>query len=125
MTAPLNGHDLSAKPDPIPEPKGVIAREVYALYAEEDDEPYDDLTDAQRDSLEAFAVAYISSHMKFLAQHGFRLLPPGAVLRPKSDEEAGAMEHAVKLYRQAATRKGGLVSAVAPGLILPKGAKLQ
>lgn len=110
MTA-LNGHNLS-DPPPIPEPKVVIARQVWDAGLEDGDTPYDELEPDQVEQLENLAADYIGCHMKFLEKHGFRLLPPGAVLRPKSDQEAAAMEAGVRLYREAKGRKGGLLVAL-------------
>jgi len=64
----------------------------------------------------------IGAHMAWLDARGFRLLPPGAVPRPKSEDEAMAMLKASKDWFDAKKRKGGLVGGVAPRkLILPPG----
>lgn len=119
--ASLNGTPITPPPEDLPDPKCVVARAVYEEAFEEGDAPWDELVLEEAEALEELAAAYLNAHMQFLAAHGFRILPPGAVLRPKSDDEAAAMEVAVKAYRQAKNRKGGLLAG--PGLILPKGAK--
>lgn len=118
---PINGHSLTPEPDRLPEPKSVIARQVWDAGFMDGDLTWDDLDDEQRGALENLASDYIACHMRFLSEHGFRLIPPNTVLRPKSDEEAAMMTEAVRLYRAAKTRKGGLVGSTAPKLIIPKG----
>lgn len=121
--APLNGHNLS-DPPPLPEPAPVIARAVYEHQQDPTDVPWDDLDDEDRQLLTAHAVAHISAHMGWLEKHGFRVLPPGAVLRPKSDDEAAAMDQAVRLYAEAKKRKAGLLMGEKK-LILPPGSTRQ
>jgi hypothetical protein len=119
---PLNGHNLS-DPPPIPEPAPVIAERLFdhdavegEAWADQDAEAREAITSTVRD--------VISLHMAFLAEHGFKLLPPGAVLRPKSDEEAAMMAEAVRLYGEAKKRKGGLLAGERK-LILPPGSTRQ
>lgn len=118
---PLNGHN----PAELPEPAPIVAQRFYEAEAAEGDTTWDDLSEGDRDNLVEYVRGVIGQHMLLLAEQGFRILPPGAVLRPKNDQEAGAMREALRLYAEAQKRKGGLVGAVAPKLILPKGGKLQ
>lgn len=115
---PVNGHG-----PPPPEPLSIaIARAVWTANMGEGDAPWDQLTPDEQEYLGAHAEGYIAAHMALLQANGFRILPPGAFPRPKSDEEAAAMLLAVKAYREAKKRKGGLVGSVAPKkLILPPG----
>lgn len=118
MTA-INGHS----PQPItelPEPAPAIARAIYEAGAEEGDVPWDGLAEEEREALTNYARDHIGAHMHLLAERGFRILPPGAVLRPKTDDEAAAMAEGVRLYHEAKKRKPGLVGSVAPKLILPR-----
>lgn len=116
MTA-VNGHQPTAPPDP----RHHVARAVYAENIEPGDIPFDELDEEEQQALVDLAEVHITSHLAFLTEHGFRLVPVGAALRPKSDDEAAAMLQAVRLYHDAKGRKGGLVGSVAPKkLILPK-----
>jgi hypothetical protein len=118
--APLNGHNLSA--DPLPEPAPIIAQRFYEAEAADGDTPYADLPEHEREQLTDYVRGVLNQHMRLLSEQGFRILPPGAVLRPKNDQEAGAMQEALRIYAEAKARKGGLIGSVAPKkLILPPG----
>jgi hypothetical protein len=108
-----------------PDPAADIARAVYRAGMEDGDVPFDDLDEDERGGLIDWAQAHIAAHIAWLQQQGFRLLPPGATLRPKSEAEALAMLQASKDWFDAKKRKPGLVGSVAPKLILPPGSKLQ
>lgn len=123
MTTPLNGHSLAAAP--VPDLGVVIAQRFYEAQAEDGDVAWADLSEHDRADMIDYVRAVIGQHMHWLNENGFRLLPPGAVLRPKNDNEAGAMQEALRLYGEAKKRKGGLIGSVAPKLILPPGSKLQ
>jgi hypothetical protein len=118
---PVNGHPIPTTPPAPPDPREQVARAVYAFNAEDGDATFDDLDPAERQVLIDYAEAHITAHIAALTASGFKLLPPGATLRPKSDDEAAAMLQAVRLWTEANARKVGLVGSVAPKLILPKG----
>lgn len=104
----INGH--APEPPVLPEPKCAVARWVYEAGIEDGDLAWDELPDDDREALENYALDYLSAHMSWLAKHGFKIIPPGSVLRPKSDEEAAMMTEAVRLYRAAKSRKSGLLA---------------
>lgn len=58
--------------------------------------------------------------LKALSAGGYKIVPPGAVQRPRSDEEAAAMMTSVRQYAMEKKRKHSLVGG-ASGLILPPG----
>lgn len=117
--APINGHNPATPPLP-PEPKWGIAERLYEAGFEDGDTPWADLQPEEREALSNLALDYISAHMAWLNEHGFKIIPPGSVLRPKSDEEAAMMAEAIRLYHEAQKRKGGLLAGERK-LILPKG----
>lgn len=124
MTAPINGH--APEPEASETPPLAVARAVYTNGVEDGDTAFDELDAEDREALIAYADEHIQAHMAHLAASGFRLLPPGAMLRPHSKDEALAMLQASKDFFDAQKRKPGLVGSVAPRkLILPKGSKLQ
>jgi hypothetical protein len=51
---------------------------------------------------------------------GVRLLPPGAVPRPQSAEEAALFTEAARQFFETQRRKAGLIGSVSPGLVVPK-----
>lgn len=104
------------------EPAPAVARGIYESQAEDGDRPFDDLGAEERQDLIDYCGIAIGLHAQWLSEKGFRIVPPGDVPRPKTDEEAAAMVQAVKVYQAAKARKGGLVGSVAPKkLILPPG----
>lgn len=109
------------------DPAEEIARIVQeALRGDTNDIPWADLCEADRQGEVFIAEHYLAAHLQWLAEHGFKVVPPGAVLMPKSDDEAMAMVKAAKAYFDAKKRKGQLVNTAAPRkLILPPGSKLQ
>jgi hypothetical protein len=117
---PLNGHAIG-QPSTLPEPAAVIAERLYGAQADDGDTPWLELEPEEREGFTDTVRLAISLHMGFLNEHGFKIVPPGAVLRPKSDEEAAMMAEAVRLYGEAKKRKGGLLTGERK-LILPKGA---
>lgn len=124
MTVPINGH--APEPEASETPPLAIARAVYTEGLQDGDTPFDDLDPEDREALIAYADEHIQAHMAHLAASGFRLLPPSATLRPKTEAEALAMIQASKDWFDAKKRKPGLVGSVAPKkLILPPGSKLQ
>lgn len=114
----LNGHDPG--PTPPPEPAPLVARWVYDANLDEGDLSFDGLPEEDRALLINFARDYIGSHVRFCTENGIRLVGPGMVLRPKSDEEAAMMTEAVRLYSEAKGRKGKLLTGERK-LILPPG----
>jgi hypothetical protein len=125
----INGHideTLSQERAHVVEIRTEVAESVYDAVSEPGDTPWASLGDGERDLLGQHAELYIMAHIISMQTRGLRIIPPGAVARPTSDDEAAAMARAVKLYMDAKNRKGGLVGSVAPKkLILPPGSKLQ
>lgn len=126
MTA-INGNSAIGAPQP-PDPRSIIAAAVYTLMMDEGDAPFSELDDEDRADLISLAEQYISAHVAFLTQQGFRLLPPGVTPIPTCAEEALAMVQAAKRFTDSARngkgRKSALVGSVVPkGLILPPGMK--
>lgn len=116
MTA-INGHQPTAPPpDPAPE----VARAVWTAGMELADSPFDDLDADAQEGLIEYARSYIGCHIAWMAAQGLRILPPGAAVIPRTDDEAAAMLLAVKSYREAKKRKGGLL-VQDKKLILPPG----
>lgn len=116
MTA-LNGQTVGAPPDP-PNPKLDVARAVFATLAD-DGETWDDLSEGEQAEFLNIADHYLSAHSAWLISHGFRVIPPGAAMRPKTEAEAMGMLQAAKEFLTAAKRKPGLLTT-GPRLIVPK-----
>lgn len=118
MTA-LNGQVLGSPPEP-PNPKLDVARAVFSTLADEG-ETWDALTEDDQAEFLNIADHYLSAHSAWLISHGFRVIPPGAAMRPKTEAEAMGMLQAAKDFLTAAKRKPGLLTT-GPRLIVPKGA---
>ena len=116
MTAP-NGHKVTPEPS---DPTYAIAEAVWTASMDEEDAPWGDLAEEERDYLAEHARMHLTAHLTWLTAQGVRLLPPGAAVVPRNDEEAAAMVLAVKSYRESKRRKGGLLMNDKK-LILPPG----
>lgn len=108
---------MSASPDPAEDIAKVVQE---ALRDGSDDPAWPDLTDEQRQDEVYLAQHYLLAHINWLGQRGFKVIPPGAVPVPKTDDEAMALVQTAKAYFDGKKRKGQLVNTVAPRkLILP------
>jgi hypothetical protein len=94
MTAANGAQPTLATDDETP--PMAVARAVYAADMEVGDILFDDLADDERSALISYADDYLTVYTAWLKNHGFRLIPPGAIVRPTCDEEANAMLHSVK-----------------------------
>jgi hypothetical protein len=112
MTA-INGHGA-------PDPARDVAQFVYAAGFEDGDTPWAELSEDERDALIGFAHDHLQAHLRWLVASGFKVIPPGHVPNPTSDDEAMAMVKVAKHYFDAKKRKGHLVaSGPRPKLIVP------
>jgi hypothetical protein len=109
---------MTDQPDLIDE----VAKAILGA-ASDGSEDWDALPAEERDVIRTAAKAAMAAQAQGLIARGFRLVEPGAVLIPKSDEEAGAMLRAIKDFAATTRRKGKLVGG--PGLIVPPGARVQ
>lgn len=119
MTAPLNGHT-----PPAPDPVADVAQAVTAaLRAEAPDSPaWADLTDEDQAAELYLAQHYLAAHSAWLKANGFRIVPPGSVLRPATEQEAMMMVQGAKAFLDGQKRKGKLMDgAVSRKVIVPKG----
>jgi hypothetical protein len=124
LTADLNGKRTLP---PTSDPREDIAQAVQEALREDDEPTWEELTEEDREDEVYLADAYITAHAGWLAQHGWRVIPPGSIPKPSNDAEAMAMVNAAKAFFDAQKRRGKLVGSVAQptSLILPKGGKLQ
>lgn len=118
MTAALNGKHLA---EPPPDPAPAIAEAVWTANMADGDATFADLEEGEQTNLIDYARHYLAAHVTWLQSRGFRIIPPGAAVIPKTDDEAAAMLLAVKSYRDGKKRKGGLL-VQDKKLILPPGA---
>lgn len=119
MTGPLNG---KTTPEPL-NPARDVARALVAEYHAHDpigQSAWDDMSEEEQAQEVQLAENYISMQAQWMQERGWRVVPPGASVIPTSDQEATAMLVAVKTYREAKKRKGGLL-VNQKKLILPPG----
>jgi hypothetical protein len=120
MTAALNGHSVTATPEP--EPAYVVARGLYESQFSDGDTPWTDLPAADVEDMVAYCRIAIGLHLEFLDRKGFRVVPPATLLKPTTEEEAMGMVRLAKNFLDGLKRKGKLMGGVTPGkLILPPG----
>lgn len=123
----INGKLVSGAPQP-PDPRQIVAEAVYTVMMDEGDPPFSELDPEDQADLFHLTEQYITAHIGFLTQQGFRLLPPGVTPMPTCEEEALAYIQAAKTFaeskRNGKGRKSALVGSVVPKkLILPPGMK--
>lgn len=123
MTA-LNGTVLDPE---LPDPRKAVAEAVYTAMMDEGDPPFAELDPEDMADLLDLTANYLNAHLNFLHANGFRMVPPGAIVKPSSEPEALAMVKAAKAFFDAQKRRGGLLAGTVrkPQLILPPGSKLQ
>ena len=96
----------------------VVAR---ALTAATGDDSYDDLDEADKGLMLQSAMVAIEAHTAWLEAAGFRLVPPGMTIKPKTDAEAQEMARQVKAFidqpEHARNRRKGLLEK--PRLMMP------
>jgi hypothetical protein len=78
---------------------------------------WDGFTDEERDGLVEITRLGIQAFTAALGEHGIKLLPPGTMPRPSSDEEAKLMIAAGQQFLAVQKRKPGLIGSA--GLIVP------
>lgn len=76
---------------------------------------------AEQSDILLAAHAAVGAHDQWLTGAGFKIVPPGMVRIPRSDEEADAHRAAVRAYVDGKGRKSKLIGS--PALIVPPGAR--
>lgn len=103
--------------NPEPEnPYYVVGKVLYDAMKGEDDAEFDDLPLAEQANFKNLAEHAVSAHGEWMAEAGFRIAPPGTMLRPKSEGDAKAMIMAGKDFL-AKNSKRALIGS--PKLIIP------
>lgn len=107
-----------------------VAHALIAVSADPDDkatpeDAFNALSAEEQLYMVQAADAAIMAHTQWLGDNGFRIAPPGTMLRPKSDLDARAMIQAGQEFlaqpEHARQRRKTLVAG--PSLILPPGTR--
>lgn len=110
---------------PAFDPEALVSEVSFSIFAEsgenETAETFAALDAETREQIDDISRAAIQTFTAAIKRMGVRLLPPGAVAVPKSEQEAAAMAGMAREFFEAQTRKPKLVGCVSPGLVLPKG----
>ncbi len=97
-----------------------VAKAVYESL-NDTDEAWSDMSDEEKAPFVNIALAASAAYQELLEDLGVRIVPPGMMVRPKSDIEAAAMIKAAKEWldqpEHTLARRKQLVKA--PALILP------
>lgn len=121
---PINGKRLPVAPTPS-DPRLAVAEAVYTLMMDEGDPPFSDIDPEDLADILVITENYITAHVAWLTQQGFRLFPPGVTPIPTSAEEALAMVQAAKRFSDGQRRKSKLIGGAPKKLILPNGGRLN
>ena len=100
-----------------------VAQTIYDAMRSDDDETWEELDDDAKGNILNLALIAGRAHDELLQDMGFRIAPPGTMLRPKSDNDARAMIKAGQDFlaqpEHARLRRKTLLTK--PTLILPRG----
>lgn len=100
----------------------IVARSL--MNASSGDETAWDLANEEdRNLMRELAHAAMGAHDAALTVAGFKIIPPGTVQVPHSDEEAGAMIRAAQTYME--SKAPHVVAPPKPGLVDVNGRKLN
>lgn len=103
--------------NPEPEnPYYVVGKALYEAMSDDDADRFDDLPLGEQQNFKALAEHAMTAHNDWMAENGFRVAPPGTMLRPKSEGDAKAMILAAKEFL-ATNSKQSLLGR--PKLIIP------
>lgn len=105
--------------DPNDSAERAVAIAMFTATGDETDgaREFDALPQEDRDNMLAVATAGMAAHLDWLTEHGFRIAPPGTMLRPKTEDDAKAMMLAARDFLAKPKGKKALIAS--PGLILP------
>jgi hypothetical protein len=80
---------------------------------------FDALPQEDRDAMLTLARAATVAHVAWMQDSGFRIAPPGMMLRPKSEDDAKAMILAGREYLAKPKDRKALLAR--PALVIPRG----
>lgn len=104
-----------------------VGEALHQALAEEGEPVFADLEPDERAGIVSMAEVAMQAHLEWLDENGFRIAPPGTMLRPKTENDARAMILAGQQFlaegkgRSSSKRK--LITG--PGLIVPPGTTRQ
>lgn len=107
----------------------LVAYEITRVSGNEENgqEAFDALDEETQGLMLQLAHAAMMAHQIWLADSGFRIIPPGITVKPQSEAEAHSMAQAVRDYLDqplnSAQRRKGLLGK--PAIILPFNATKQ
>lgn len=107
----------------------LVAYEITRVSGNEENgqEAFEALDEETQALMLELAHAAMMAHQIWLADAGFRIIPPGMTVKPQSEAEAHSMAQAVRDYLDqplhAANRRKGLLKQ--PAIILPFNATKQ
>lgn len=103
------------------DPTYIVAAAMHDSMRDAEEPAFADLEDEERANFMAVALVAMDVHFEWLKSQGYRIAPPGTMLRPKSDGDARAMilagQEWLKQPEHAAARRKKLVAG--PKLIMP------
>ena len=120
MTRPMDPKSMPA--DSQKEAREVVAQTVYEAASNDADPAWSTLLKADRDAYMTVADHAMQAHMDWLIEAGFRIAPPGTMLRPKCESDARAMILAANDFLSTRSKKALLTS---PKLIVPPKGLMQ
>lgn len=104
-----------------------IAMFIHTGDGEDTRATFDALPDEERFQMMEVARVAMAAHVDWLTDNGFRIAPPGTMLRPKTKDDAQAMIMAAREFlakgQGRTSSKPKLIGS--PRLILPPGATRQ
>lgn len=126
MVTVLEVHEVN---DNTPDPTRAVA---IAMFIESGDgtdtaETFDALKDDDRIAMLAMAATAMQSHLDWLTDNGFRIAPPGTMLRPKTKDDAQAMILAAREFLAKGQGRSSVKPKLigSPRLILPPNGRMQ
>ena len=98
-----------------------VAIAIHGALSDGDEGSWPELSEDEQENLDALADHAIRAHIAWLTEAGFRIAPPGTMLRPKTEADAKAMLMAAQQFLQEHRTRGSKGKLIgSPALIIPK-----
>jgi hypothetical protein len=116
---------MDQAPEEFGEAERAVAVAMYVASGDGTDSvaTLDLLSEDDRFALLEMARVAMTTHLDWMQANGFRIAPPGTMLRPKTQDDAKAMILAGQEFLAAGKGRSSSKSKLvgSPGLILPRG----